>query len=53
MGDNRESCFYIPLGFLLIDTYIQAGFILDELVSRRGWTVLLAGEGRSAVSGHN
>jgi hypothetical protein len=33
IGDNREHCFYIPVGFHLIRLYIDQGFELEELVS--------------------
>lgn len=32
IGDNREHCFYIPVGFHLIRLYIDQGFELEELV---------------------
>ncbi|RKP13432.1 hypothetical protein BJ684DRAFT_16167 [Piptocephalis cylindrospora] len=35
MGDNREHCFYVPLGFALMDTYEEAGFVIDEVILKR------------------
>ncbi|KAI7896252.1 uncharacterized protein EV154DRAFT_411870 [Mucor mucedo] len=35
IGDNREHCFYIPVGFHLIRLYIDQGFELEELVIKR------------------
>ena len=32
IGDNREHCFYIPVGYHLIRQYIDNGFELEELV---------------------
>lgn len=32
IGDNREHCFYIPVGFHLMRLYIDEGFELEELV---------------------
>lgn len=32
IGDNREHCFYIPVGFHLMRQYIDEGFELEELV---------------------
>lgn len=34
IGDNREHCFYIPVGFRLLRQYIDNGFELEELASR-------------------
>jgi len=33
IGDNREHCFYVPVGFQLIRLYLNNGFELEELVS--------------------
>jgi SAM-dependent methyltransferase len=33
IGDNREHCFAIPIGFETIREYLYAGFCLEELVS--------------------
>lgn len=33
IGDNREHCFYIPVGFRLLRQYIDNGFELEELAS--------------------
>lgn len=35
IGDNREHCFYIPVGFHLMRLYIDQGFELEELASKR------------------
>lgn len=35
IGDNREHCFYVPVGFHLIRLYIDQGFELEELVSQK------------------
>ncbi|KAJ2636746.1 hypothetical protein GGF40_002818 [Coemansia sp. RSA 1286] len=35
IGDNRAECFYIPVSFHLIRSYIDCGFELDELVVKR------------------
>lgn len=35
IGDNREHCFYIAVGFHLIRLYIDQGFELEELVKRK------------------
>ncbi|KAI9592419.1 hypothetical protein BDF19DRAFT_416323 [Syncephalis fuscata] len=35
IGDNREFCFYIPVGFDLLRTYIDNGYQLEELVVKR------------------
>ncbi|KAI8090612.1 hypothetical protein BDF21DRAFT_460039 [Thamnidium elegans] len=35
IGDNREHCFYIPVGFHLMRLYIDQGFELEELVIKR------------------
>ncbi|KAI8149976.1 hypothetical protein BJV82DRAFT_585375 [Fennellomyces sp. T-0311] len=35
IGDNREHCFYIPVGFHLIRQYIDNGFELEELIIKR------------------
>lgn len=35
IGDNREHCFYIAVGFHLIRLYIDQGFELEELVIGR------------------
>ncbi|KAL1919119.1 uncharacterized protein VTP21DRAFT_2501 [Calcarisporiella thermophila] len=35
IGDNRERCFYIPVGYKLIRQYIDNGFELEELVVKR------------------
>jgi hypothetical protein len=35
IGDNREHCFYIPVGFQLIRLYINNGFVLEELVRKQ------------------
>ncbi|KAI7883175.1 hypothetical protein K492DRAFT_235544 [Lichtheimia hyalospora FSU 10163] len=35
IGDNREHCFYIPVGFRLLRQYIDNGFELEELVIKR------------------
>ncbi|KAG2182854.1 hypothetical protein INT44_005835 [Umbelopsis vinacea] len=35
IGDNREHCFYIPVGFQLIRLYINDGFELEELIIKR------------------
>jgi hypothetical protein len=32
IGDNREFCFYIPVGFELLRTYLNNGYMLEELV---------------------
>lgn len=32
IGDNREHCFYVPVGFQLIRVYLNNGFELEELV---------------------
>jgi hypothetical protein len=32
IGDNREHCFYVPVGFQLIRLYLNNGFELEELV---------------------
>ena len=33
IGDNREHCFVLPIGFQTIREYLAAGFLLEELVS--------------------
>lgn len=33
IGDNREHCFYIPVGYHMFRLYIDEGFELEELVS--------------------
>ncbi|KAJ1826618.1 hypothetical protein LPJ56_002085 [Coemansia sp. RSA 2599] len=35
IGDNRAECFYIPVSFQLIRSYIDCGFELDELLVKR------------------
>ncbi|OZJ06488.1 hypothetical protein BZG36_00497 [Bifiguratus adelaidae] len=35
IGDNREHCFYVPVGFHLIRQYMNAGFELEELIVKR------------------
>ncbi|KAG0171140.1 hypothetical protein DFQ30_001412 [Apophysomyces sp. BC1015] len=35
IGDNREHCFYIPVGFHLLREYIDNGFELEELIIKR------------------
>ncbi|KAJ2081933.1 hypothetical protein H4R24_001965 [Coemansia sp. RSA 988] len=35
IGDNRAECFYIPVSYQLIRTYISCGFELEELVVKR------------------
>ncbi|OAC98703.1 hypothetical protein MUCCIDRAFT_114945 [Mucor lusitanicus CBS 277.49] len=35
IGDNREHCFYVPVGFHLIRLYIDQGFELEELIIKR------------------
>ncbi|RCH85744.1 hypothetical protein CU098_000026, partial [Rhizopus stolonifer] len=35
IGDNREHCFYIPVGFSLMRLYIDNGFELEELIVKR------------------
>ncbi|GAN06533.1 DNA methylase N-4 [Mucor ambiguus] len=35
IGDNREHCFYVPIGFHLIRLYIDQGFELEELIVKR------------------
>ncbi|KAJ2160990.1 hypothetical protein GGF46_001849 [Coemansia sp. RSA 552] len=35
IGDNRAECFYIPVSYQLIRTYIDSGFALDELIVKR------------------
>ncbi|KAK9722491.1 hypothetical protein K7432_002643 [Basidiobolus ranarum] len=35
IGDNREHCFYIPVGFRMISKYMERGFELEELVVKR------------------
>ncbi|KAL9554525.1 hypothetical protein MBANPS3_002775 [Mucor bainieri] len=35
IGDNREHCFYVPVGFHLIRLYIDQGFELEELIVKR------------------
>ncbi|KAJ2486439.1 hypothetical protein EV174_001104 [Coemansia sp. RSA 2320] len=35
IGDNRAECFYIPISFHLIRSYIAFGFELDELIVKR------------------
>ncbi|KAL0083611.1 hypothetical protein J3Q64DRAFT_1138071 [Phycomyces blakesleeanus] len=35
IGDNREHCFYIPVGFHLLREYINHGFELEELIIKR------------------
>ncbi|KAJ2889051.1 hypothetical protein FB639_000194 [Coemansia asiatica] len=35
IGDNRAECFYIPVSFHLIRSYIDCGFELDELLVKR------------------
>ncbi|KAI9265087.1 hypothetical protein BDA99DRAFT_507676 [Phascolomyces articulosus] len=35
IGDNREHCFYIPVGYHLIRQYIDNGFELEELIIKR------------------
>lgn len=32
IGDNREHCFYIPVGYHMFRIYIDQGFELEELV---------------------
>ncbi|KAJ2959449.1 hypothetical protein NQZ79_g5096 [Umbelopsis isabellina] len=32
IGDNREHCFYVPVGFQLIRLYLNNGFELEELL---------------------
>ncbi|KAG1471652.1 hypothetical protein G6F56_002000 [Rhizopus delemar] len=33
IGDNREHCFYIPVGYHMFRIYIDQGFELEELVA--------------------
>lgn len=35
IGDNREHCFYIPVGYHMFRIYIDEGFELEELVHIR------------------
>ncbi|KAJ1885958.1 hypothetical protein LPJ66_009866, partial [Kickxella alabastrina] len=35
IGDNRSECFYIPVSYQLIRSYIDCGFELDELIVKR------------------
>ncbi len=35
IGDNRKDCFYIPVTFPLIRNYIDAGFHLEEFITRK------------------
>lgn len=35
IGDNRAECFYIPVSYQLIRTYIDRGFELEELIVKR------------------
>ncbi|KAJ2746554.1 hypothetical protein GGI20_001265 [Coemansia sp. BCRC 34301] len=35
IGDNRAECFYIPVSFQLIRSYIAYGFVLEELIVKR------------------
>ncbi|KAJ1797230.1 hypothetical protein LPJ59_003269 [Coemansia sp. RSA 2399] len=35
IGDNRAECFYIPVSYQLIRSYIQKGFELEELIIKR------------------
>ncbi|KAG2182150.1 hypothetical protein INT43_007077 [Umbelopsis isabellina] len=35
IGDNREHCFYVPVGFQLIRLYMNNGFELEELIIKR------------------
>ncbi|CEP07971.1 hypothetical protein [Parasitella parasitica] len=35
IGDNREHCFYVPVGFHLLRLYIDQGFELEELIVKR------------------
>ncbi|KAI9498996.1 hypothetical protein BDB00DRAFT_753869 [Zychaea mexicana] len=35
IGDNREHCFYIPVGYHLLRQYIDNGFELEELIIKR------------------
>ena len=34
IGDNREHCFYVPVGFHLMRLYLNQGFELEELVNK-------------------
>ncbi|KAI9255496.1 hypothetical protein BY458DRAFT_520176 [Sporodiniella umbellata] len=35
IGDNREHCFYIPVGYHMFRIYIDQGFEMEELVIKR------------------
>ncbi|KAI8997788.1 hypothetical protein BDB01DRAFT_714441 [Pilobolus umbonatus] len=35
IGDNREHCFYIPVGFRLMRIYVEEGFEMEELIIKR------------------
>ncbi|CEJ00195.1 hypothetical protein RMCBS344292_14260 [Rhizopus microsporus] len=35
IGDNREHCFYIPVGYHMFRLYIDEGFELEELIIKR------------------
>ncbi|KAJ2900374.1 hypothetical protein IWW38_000541 [Coemansia aciculifera] len=35
IGDNRAECFYVPVSFHLIRSYIDHGFVLEELIVKR------------------
>ncbi|KAJ2710681.1 hypothetical protein H4R19_003630, partial [Coemansia spiralis] len=35
IGDNRAECFYIPVSYQLIRSYIASGFELEELIVKR------------------
>lgn len=43
IGDNREHCFYIPVGFHLMRQYIDNGFELEELVSALNYFLVALG----------
>ncbi|KAI9294500.1 hypothetical protein K502DRAFT_365787 [Neoconidiobolus thromboides FSU 785] len=35
IGDNRSKCFYIPVGYQTIRSYMNIGFELEELILKR------------------
>ena len=36
IGDNREHCFVIPVGFITMREYLRSGFVMEDLVSWKG-----------------
>lgn len=35
IGDNRESCFYVPVSFQMLRNYLDNGFEVEEMIVKR------------------